>query len=158
MEFTQAGSYTNSATINDGVQIAAAGVILTNTESGRIVGGVRFLQGGGTVVNELGGIVRVADGVDPYTVAAVVGSDGADTFINNGLVTGLIQLGGGNDRYGKGEGATTSDRVDLGAGDDVLQRTGTNGWLSADGGSGYDRAELTVGQGVLYGTDLTGFE
>ena len=62
MNYTEAGAYTNDVTIAEGADINAAGVTLTNTESGRIVGGVRFNQGGSTVINQLGGIVRVADG------------------------------------------------------------------------------------------------
>ncbi len=158
MRYTQQGNYVNDATITDGAEIDASGVLLTNSSSGRIVGGVEFLQGGSTVTNELGGIVRVADIFDEYSVAAVTGSNGADTFINQGLVRGLVRLGDGNDRYVKGPASIGSDQVDLGAGDDVIERIGTSGLLAAQGGEGFDRVEIRVTDNSVVWNNFNGFE
>ncbi|PAX07086.1 calcium-binding protein [Sphingomonas lenta] len=138
MRFSEAGArYRNAAVITDGVQIDATGVELVNTESGRIVGGVTFAAGGSTVINEAGGIIRVADGAEAHSTAAVTGSAGADTLVNAGSIIGRIDLGAGDDRY-ESRGAASA---------------------AAEGGAGRDRAAFTVtDQGVRYGTAFTGFE
>ena len=58
MIYSVAGAYTNDTTIGDGADINAAGVVLTNSALGRIVGGVHFLQGGSTCP-AAGGCVRL---------------------------------------------------------------------------------------------------
>lgn len=161
MRYTQSNvSITNSGVINDGAEIDATGVVLTNAEAGRIIGGVRLLRGGNTLVNEQGGIVRVANEVDPYSEAAVIGSAGADTVVNAGLISGIVQLGGGNDRYVKvGTAGSSYEQVDLGAGDDVFENADNATSLSANGGVGRDRLVLSLdNQQVVGGSGLSGFE
>lgn len=150
----------NAATIADGVEIDATGVELTNTESGRIIGGVRFLQGGNVLINEIGGIVRVANGVDPFSTPAIVGSTGADTVVNAGLISGLVQLGDGNDRYIKsGSTSNSYEQVDLGTGDDVFENADNATSVFANGGIGRDQVILSLNnQQVIDGSALTGFE
>src|SRR3989337_660111 len=97
MIFNQADTdYSNSGTIDDGAIIAASGIRLTNTDSGRIYGGVTFTTGGSTLVNQLGGVIRLSQSDQTYPVI-VTGSDGADTVINAGLIGGGVALGAGAD-------------------------------------------------------------
>ncbi len=161
MRYVQSGGRPfNSDIIADGVDLDATDIVFTNTDSGRVVGGLRFLQGGNTLINETGGIVRVANTLDPYSAAAVTGSSGADTVINAGLIGGRIILGDGADRYVKASneydifGAT-----DLGAGDDIFENANDATSLSAIGGPGRDKIVLSLSnQQVVDGTALTSFE
>lgn len=158
MNYDQPGTaYTNSGTVSDGARITAAGVRLTNSDSGRIVGGVEFTVGGGRFVNELGGQVRLNASSPPEAVIALTGSSGADTVFNAGLIFGRIVLGDGDDRLTDRDVQTFG--IDLGAGDDVYRVEGaTYRFPNADGGSGSDRIVLATTAFQVDGRSLRGFE
>lgn len=158
MRYTQSNSeITNDATISNAIVIEGTAITLTNTERGRITGGVTFALGGNTLINELGGIVRGGDRVGPSGDVAIIGSAGADVVINAGLVGGPVLLGAGDDSYTKRTGGGSFEHVDLGEGQDTFD---SNDWfLSANGGAGRDRVIITeTNQGVRDGMALTGFE
>jgi hypothetical protein len=148
----------NDGTISDGVVVDTTNVTLTNSESGRIIGGVAFAQAGNLLVNELGGIIRVANGADPLTTLAVTGSAGSDRFMNAGAVTGLIALGDGNDIYVDRD-AATSVKIGLGGGDDLYRLEGSKfRFLQAEGGTGWDTLVMANTNFQVDGGSLTGFE
>lgn len=145
----------NSGTINDGATIAATGIRLTNTDSGRIYGGVTFAAGGGSLTNILGGWIGFSS--NTITGPLIVGSDGAETIINEGIIAGSVTLGGGADTFisrSRSVGA-----IDLGAGDDTFRVEGSEAtFFNVTGGSGYDRL-IFAGSGYTYYADPSiGFE
>lgn len=161
VRITQSGvRVTNATAITGGLEVDAEDVTFLNTDEGRVVGGVRLLKGGNTIINQTGGIIRVSDGQDEFTNPAITGSSGSDIVIDHGLIAGQILLGDGSDRYVKG-GTTlaTYGQVDLGAGDDIFENAGDAGSFWANGGSGRDQLRLSfANQQVTYGTGLIGFE
>ena len=115
--------HSNSTTISDGVMIAATGVRLTNTDSGRIYGGITFTAGGSTLINQLGGVIGLTANDDTFPLV-VTGSEGADTVDNAGLIRGSVSLGGGADIFINRDGWFSS--LDLGTGGriaDISRRT-----------------------------------
>ena len=159
MIFDQSNTdYSNSGTINEGATIAASGIRLTNTDSGRIYTGVTFVAGGSTFINELGGAIRLTQFDLSYDTLLVSGSDGADTVVNAGLIGGLVALGGGADTFVDRDGLTYD--VDLGSGDDTYRLEGVQShWLSSiKGGDGYDRFVLANSSNQVDGAGLVGFE
>ncbi len=145
----------NDTTIADGVVIAATGVRLLNTESGRIYGGLIFQQARGAVENAAGGIIGLSRDQSIYDQStSVTGSAGADTLVNAGTVKGKVALGDGDDSYVE-RGTTGS--VDLGAGDDRFrfETGGADGHV--DGGEGRDLLTIATAN-VAYGASFTGFE
>jgi hypothetical protein len=157
MIFDQADTtYTNSGTINDGVTIAASGIRLTNADSGRMYGGVTFATGGSTLINELGGVISLSQ-LDGTFAVLVSGSDGADTLINEGLISGKIGLGAGADVFVDRDGSTYG--VDLGSGDDTYRVEGLQPeMLNAAGGDGQDRLVFAASGGQYWSSNLSGFE
>ena len=145
----------NSETIDGGVTIAAAGVRLTNTDSGRIYGGVTFTVGGSTLTNVLGGWIGFSS--NTITSPLIVGSDGSDTIINDGILAGSVALGGGADTFVSRSRSVGA--VDLGAGDDTFRVEGAEAtFFNVSGGSGYDRL-IFAGSGYSYYADPSiGFE
>ena len=159
MIFDQSGAdYSNSGTIADGVTIAATNVRVTNTDSGRIYGGVIFTTGGSTLVNQLGGVIRYSQFDQSFDRILVTGSDGADTVSNAGLIAGKIMLGGGDDAFVDQDGSTYG--VDLGAGDDSYRLEGSQPrWLGQiAGGGGYDTFTVANTSNQVDGAGLTDFE
>ena len=148
-------AYSNSGTITDGAVLAGPRVRLTNTGSGRIIGGVTMTVGGTTLVNELGGVIRLNTGA--MGEVAVVGSAGADSVINAGLINGQVRLGDGADSYIDRDGVDQG--LDLGAGDDLYRVEGSRfRFLNAAGGEGRDRVVIANTNYQIDGGSLTGFE
>lgn len=160
MRYTQSNAnITNDGSITDGVVLAGTGIWLTNTVAGRIIGDVVFAQGGNTLVNELGGIIRTEDNSGSYSTVVILGSSGDDVVINGGLISGLVNLGDGNDQYTSTAAPNYSDNVDLGSGDDYFRYQGTGSYLKVNGGIGSDRLSLAISQqSAVYGDQVTGFE
>ena len=159
MIFDQSGAdYSNSGTIADGVTIAATNVRVTNTDSGRIYGGVIFTAGGSTLVNQLGGVIRYSQFDQSFDRILVTGSNGADTVSNAGLIAGKVLLGGGDDAFVDQDGSTYG--VDLGTGDDSYRLEGSQPrWLGPiAGGEGYDTFTVANTGNQVDGAALTGFE
>lgn len=168
MRYTQSNAdAVNDGTISDGVSIEGTKFRLTNTEAGRITGGVVLLQGGNTLQNDLGGIIRgpvTAQGVKSY---AVTGSDGADRIVNAGLIAGYVSLGGGDDVFVDRDGNVSAPilygsgevPLDFGAGDDTYRVEGSRFlFLAADGGAGRDRLVMANTHYQIDGKSLVGFE
>jgi Ca2+-binding RTX toxin-like protein len=148
-------SVINRDTIDDGATIAAAGVWLTNSDSGRIYGGVTFTAGGSTLTNILGGWI----GFSSNTISGplIVGSDGADTIINSGIIAGSVTLGGGADTFVSRSRSVGA--VDLGSGDDTFRVEGAEAtFFNVTGGSGYDRLIFAGTGGSYYADPSNGFE
>ena len=159
MFFNQPNSfYVNYGIIADGAIIAAAGVSLTNADSGRIIGGVTFIAGGSTFTNYLGGIVSPTESESNPTAVIVTGSDGDDQVVNEGLIRGSISLGAGADIYVNREGQHYGS-VTLGSDDDTYRLEGAQQaapW--ADGGEGWDRFVMANTNYQVWGDYLYGFE
>lgn len=156
MRYTQSNTeISNSQTISDGVVLDGTNIQLTNTGSGRIVGGVQFAQAGNTLINQTGAFVRGADGA-PATAASVVGSSGSDTIVNSGSITGAINLGAGSDTFVQRNGANAD--LNLGADNDLLRFEAGGSNFAANGGAGYDTVVLASGFSPTQGTDIVGFE
>jgi hypothetical protein len=68
---------------------------------------------------------------------------GDDLLINQGTITGLIELGAGNDEY-RGAGAAHPVVLDMGAGDDIISGTGAGADVLT-GGAGNDTFKDTAG-------------
>ncbi len=145
----------NSGTIDGGVTISAQGVRLTNTDSGRIYGGVTFTVGGGALTNLLGGWIGFSS--NTTTDPLVIGSDGADTIVNGGIIAGAVTLGGGDDTFVSQARSTGS--ISLGTGNDTYRvETSDPMFISATGGDGIDRL-IFAGSGGHYWYDISaGFE
>ena len=156
--FDQANTnHDNSGTISDGVTIAASGVRLTNTSSGRIYGGVSFTTGGSTLINELGGVLRLSEFDQSNGSLLVAGSDGADTVVNAGLIGGVVAMGGGADLYIDRSG--TAYGVDLGGGNDVYRTEGSHAYApTGTGGDGFEQLVMAGTGGQHWGSLLSGFE
>lgn len=156
--------YVNGVTVYDGVIIDGEGIKLTNTASGRLVGGIAFVQGGNALVNEFGGIVQATGGSS--LAVAITGSSGADTVINGGLIYGIMQLGDGDDVFiNLGDNSReflTSAKVtdiDMGAGNDSYFIEGDflpN--ICGNGGLGEDSVILSGFSWALNCSDLINFE
>jgi Ca2+-binding RTX toxin-like protein len=155
--FSQAGEqFRNSGKIDEPILIDAAGVMLTNADSGRITGSISFARGGSTLVNELGGQIRPTTTSTLDTVA-VTGSSGSDTIINAGLIYGTVKLGDGSDSYVDRDGQVGG--IDLGAGDDLYRVEGAGfRFLKAEAGSGRDRVVIANSNFQIDGGGLSGFE
>lgn len=156
MRFTQSDAeHRNLITIADGVTVEGTGFRFVNTESGRVIGGVTFTQGGSTLVNELGGIVR--GDASAGSADGVTGSAGSDIVINAGLIVGAVRLGDGDDVYATRDGA--ADGVDLGAGDDIFRLEGVKAaGPQAAGGAGLDTVIVSNSSNMVSGARLSGFE
>ncbi|MEO0056610.1 MAG: hypothetical protein RIT17_40, partial [Pseudomonadota bacterium] len=82
--YTQQGQViVNDATIAEEVELAASGIVFTNTGLGRVLGRFVFSAGGGTLINQIGGYIGAPIGVDPFTFVAVLGSDGNDRVVDS---------------------------------------------------------------------------
>ncbi|MGD9810073.1 MAG: hypothetical protein AB7U35_01900, partial [Sphingobium sp.] len=77
--FNQPGTYINSTTLDDGANISASGIDLTNANGGIILGnGVSITSGGSTFVNEEGAEVGTGNNSSGwYPNVLVQGSSGA---------------------------------------------------------------------------------
>lgn len=145
----------NSGTIEGGATIAAPGVWLTNTDSGRIYGGVIFTVGGSTLDNRLGGWIGNSSNV--IAGPLVTGSDGADTVVNGGIIAGAIALGAGDDLFLSR--SRSSGQVDLGSGDDTYRVEGPDSiFIDADGSAGIDRLVFAGSSGQYWASVVKGFE
>jgi len=145
----------NSGTISGGAIIAASGVRLVNTDSGRIYGGVTFTAGGSTLENVLGGWIGLASNV--ITGPLIIGSDGDDVVINGGIMAGSIALGGGADTFIAR--SRSAGGVDLGSGDDTYRvETSDPLFIDAVAGSGTDRLVFAGTGGSYYADPSSGFE
>ncbi|MCB1488698.1 MAG: hypothetical protein KDJ88_14740 [Bauldia sp.] len=129
---------------NTGVIIGAvrSGGSATAAANGSIAGGGAAMQlddgaDGSTIVNT-GKIIAGEDGV------AIELGDGADTVRNKGSVDGLVNLGGGNDRFVSNG---TADTVHGGAGRDVIRSGGGGDWIN--GGAGRDKIKPGRGKDVI---------
>lgn len=149
------GSFFNSGIIDDGVTIAASGVRLTNTDSGRIYGGLTFMVGASTLTNVLGGWIGFTS--NATTDPLIVGSDGADTVVNGGIIAGIVSLGAGDDIFVSQSRSVGS--ILLGSGNDTYRVETTDPmFISASGGDGVDRL-VFAGSGGQYWYDASaGFE
>jgi Ca2+-binding RTX toxin-like protein len=135
VRFINAGTVSATSWNSPSILITGAGVKIENLASGQILTG----------------------DTGPYmSGTSIRGSAFADTVINNGRISGSVDLGAGNDLF-----VTTSAQygnVSMGDGDDVVRVEGTSlgsGYLAGD--DGYDTLELT-GQ-VNYGPmHIVGFE
>jgi Ca2+-binding RTX toxin-like protein len=141
------------------VRIGGKRVSYTNKAGGEIkatsasIGAIELDGDGSTIVNESGAWISGLNGGN----LAIRGSAGVDTISNAGRISGLVQLGDGNDSLT--EHSTTYYRVDLGAGDDLFESRASGTYLNpTDGGTGYDRVVLSGRGRLVYGRDLTGFE
>jgi hypothetical protein len=157
MIFDQADTvYSNSGTIGDGVTIAASGIRLTNTDSGRMYGGVTFTTGGSTLFNQLGGVISLTQSEGTFAVL-VSGSGGADTVINEGLIKGVVDLGAGDDVFINRGGSTHG--IELGSGDDTYRIEGSQpDFVYAAAGDGHDSLVFAATSGQFWGGTVTGFE
>lgn len=145
----------NADTIDGGATIAAAGVRLTNTDSGRIYGGVLFTVGGSTLTNLVGGWIGFSSNV--ITGPLIMGSDGADTVVNGGIIAGATTLGAGDDIFVAQSLATGT--IDLGSGDDTLRVEETRAtFVEASGGTGTDRLVFNATGNQYWAGQVTGFE
>ena len=145
----------NGDTIEGGVTIAASGVRLTNTDSGRIYGGVTFTAGGSTLTNILGGWIGFSSNV--ITGPLILGSDGADTVVNGGIIAGAIALGAGDDSFTAGSLSTGT--IDLGTGNDTLRVEESRAtFVEANGGTGNDRLIFNATGNQYWAGQVLGFE
>lgn len=92
---------------------------------------------------------------------AILGGNGSENIINNGILSGLVSLGAGRDTLRLLAGSSTG-RVDLGDGDDELEiRFGAAVPVAAAGGAGADTLVLFAGaaqSGTIDYSTFTGFE
>ncbi|MFD2185050.1 hypothetical protein ACFSOX_23095, partial [Rhodoplanes azumiensis] len=135
---------------------------VTNTATGKIVGGVKMGGGADTVVND--GAMTATGG------SALDTGDGDDLVVNRGTITGAVLLGAGNDElintstgviagdvsFGEGNDKLGNSgrivgTVDMGDGDDVINLyIGSNGEGEIRLGAGNDRltADSWLGQSI----------
>jgi Ca2+-binding RTX toxin-like protein len=161
--FTQAGQIiTNDVTLSEDVELAATGIVFTNTELGRVLGRFTFSAGGSTLINQRGGYIGAPVGTDSFAFQAITGSSGNDTVRDFGNIQGLVSLGDGDDILISDTTASTyANSVfgpDLGDGNDLLRIEGTGSLFSANGGDGIDTFEFASNRGQVFGTNVTGFE
>lgn len=157
----------NASSIADGVIIDGTRIKLTNTESGRIAGGVAIMQGGNSLVNDLGGIVRALQTTFGHKFMAITGSSGSDTIINKGLIAGYVSLGDGADTFIDRDGVISVEPtsgsmetpLDFGDGNDTYRVEGSRYlFLAASGGAGYDRVVMANTHYQINGRSLREFE
>ncbi|MDY7099499.1 MAG: hypothetical protein SXU28_15300, partial [Pseudomonadota bacterium] len=103
----------------------------------------------------------------PLDQTAIIGSEGADTVLNFGVIAGIISMNGGNDvvelDYPQPEPDPDYVAVEMGSGDDRLRLTGegfpgSSAFFEADGGEGYDTYEFYTTDGLAFGGDVVNFE
>ncbi|HEY0026618.1 MAG TPA: hypothetical protein VGC35_01995 [Allosphingosinicella sp.] len=153
---------TNSVVVSGApaVRISGKRVSFTNAAGGTIsstsatFAAVELEGAGGTIVNQADAWIS---GLYESNLA-IRGSTGADTVVNAGRISGLVQLGEGDDSF-----IENTDRyfyqVDLGAGDDLFESRASGMFLnSTDGGAGFDRLVLSGEGRQIHGTYLKGFE
>jgi Ca2+-binding RTX toxin-like protein len=160
--------YVNSGTLIDAPAARLTGnrIRFTNSDSGRVISSdnvspaIRIEGDGATIVNEAGGVIRL-DSPLLSAAAAIVGSAGNDVVMNSGMIGGFVSLGDGNDEYHQlGDAVLTSNRVDLGAGDDTVYfapSLTSATFLQVDGGAGTDRLVIS-GPRQNFGLFSTGIE
>ena len=104
---------------------------------------------GAIVVNEAGAEIVSGD----FGGISIQGSEFADTVINEGVITSLMQFGGGNDLLIVRSGGDIS--ADMGAGDDTLRYEGSYAWMAGiAGGTGYDRIVFSGNVGTAFGFEI----
>ncbi len=117
---------------------------------------VRLAGAGTTFVNEAAGEV----GSDFFR-STIIGSDHAETIINDGHIRGRVELGGGNDVYIERHASAEvyfgdgDDRFDFVAGDDYVAMYNLS--LRLDGGRGIDTLNLS-GTGLKLSPIVRDFE
>jgi succinate dehydrogenase/fumarate reductase flavoprotein subunit len=76
-------------------------IVFTNTERGRVIStsataaAITITGDGVRIINQSGALIRSSDFLAP----AITGSQFADFIDNYGVISGVVRLGGGNDRY-----------------------------------------------------------
>lgn len=130
-----------AGTETDEVRANANDIRVTVTETGRVLGGFVFTVGGSRLTINDGGVVQRGSGGFGSTEIAITGSFGVDTVINNGAINGRVTLGDGNDWFNSTRGV--SGLVEMGAGDDLVTLLGSNiTQINLDGGSGFDWLQI----------------
>lgn len=112
---------------------------ITNSATGKIVGGI-FADGGNDTLSNDGTITAMAG-------SAVNLGDGDDLLINRGTITGAVQTGAGNDEIITTSTGIFDGAVSMGDGDDKL---GNSGKITGtvDMGAGDDVVNLYIGTNV----------
>jgi Ca2+-binding RTX toxin-like protein len=119
----------------------AGGIVKSADPATGALGAIHIAAEGVTIENRAGGLIaKAGDGT-----IAITGSDWADTIRNEGVIRGLVRLGGGDDHYlerASAANAYSSTSVELGSGDDIAEWdmngiTALN-YLNAAGGEGRD--------------------
>jgi Ca2+-binding RTX toxin-like protein len=140
-QFTNTGSIvaanTSGLAQNDSVGLFASSLYRGTTilNHGLIAGETGILVDRGAAAITNGGTIK----------GGVKLSDASDVVVNSGMITGLIDLGGGDDRY-DGTGAGSAAQISAGDGNDSIflaDSPGVSTHGTADGGAGTD--SLTTG-------------
>jgi RTX calcium-binding nonapeptide repeat (4 copies)/FG-GAP-like repeat len=146
---------TNDITLSDAPAVLLTGnnVRFINSDSGRLIStstatAAIVIQGnGGTIINQLGGIIRTTSLYTLYP--AVLGSFGADSIDNAGMISGTVSLLGGDDIYIQRATAPISANlhIDLGDGNDSITYEGQYASISLNGGDGFDTITISNMEG-----------
>ncbi|MGC1496509.1 MAG: calcium-binding protein [Sulfitobacter sp.] len=145
---SSSGTLTNSGTISggNGVSVEAAGTVITN--SGSIFADGSTGASGYGITTDGNDLNVTNTGTIAGEGAAILGGTGIDFISNSGTLAGNVILGGEDDTYiGSGDGVVTGI-LSLGAGDDYAQLGNAGGHVQANsgddtirGGTGSDEIE-----------------
>lgn len=152
----------NGETIKDApaVRITGDRVTFTNLGTGLLQSTIAatpaiLIEGADVrIVNRAGGTIN-AQG---YGNVAIAGGQFADSVVNYGMIDGVVDLGGGDDSFEAIGSSSYLSLVKLGDGNDTFTNDSTNYLGSVNAGSGTDRLVIKNAPGVVYGSNLTGFE
>ena len=145
------------------VDIVGNAILFTNTDRGRLTStsattaALTITGEGIRVINESGSLINSSG----YLTPAITGSRFGDIVDNYGVISGVVQLGGGNDSYIQRTSQSVL-RLEFAEGDDRLEIIGSNFQTfygqEADGGTGEDTLVLSGSIGQLTGAVIRSFE